>query len=1125
MKKIRELLYSLFFEYKKEIIIMQNAILLMIVSMSYAANSYSQGAKINLKLENTTVKEVLYEIENQSEFYFIYNDDLIDVTRKINISVKNKKIDDVLILIFDSEDVRIFTNDRYIILTPKNYGQQNTISGMVTNEFGEPLPGVDVLVKGTNNGTSTNFDGAYSLSNVDPNAILVFSYLGMISQEVKRGDQEIINIKMIEDSYGLDEVIVTGYSTVKKRDITGSISSITSKDLSKSGSVNLAQTVQGKTAGVYITRQNGRPGEGVSVRIRGMGGINDSEPLYVVDGIYGGSLSGINPNEIESIEILKDASSAAIYGARGANGVVLITTKKGKAGKMQVSYNGSIGFQNIINSGDVQMLNAGQYGEVQNTMFRNDGFAEPFGDPNRDPALFPVPSQLGAGTDWMEEMYSSNVPTQDHLLSFSGGTEKHTANISLSYINQEGLLLNSGYEKFNFRVNTDHKINKWLNIGNRTSFGNGKTTGSSRSDNKYGDFYFTLLAEPTIPVFNEDGTLAGPPSNFYMPNRTPYAKNVSSDPVSKSYGISNLFYLELKPLEYLTFKTNLINGYWSQESTNHINNIFDEGIVGGSEVNVSGGNTITSEWTWNNLLSFDKEFGDHSVKALVGYEMRHSNWNNIYGNSIYLDPSYRVIQSGAAETSNFDQSRGEESMISYFGNVTYNYKEKYYLTGNIRRDGSSRFGENNRFGIFPSFSVAWRLSEESFFPDLFDDFKLRASWGQVGNDKIGSYRYIAPMANVFYSMTGQNASFDSGMVIKGLANTDLKWETSTQTNIGIDMTLFNYKLHLVADYFVTDVTDMLLGKTIPVTSGIGSLAWGRYESVITNVGALTNKGFELELGYTDRVGDFTYSINANLTTYSNEVTNLGENEYLSGSLEGDIRNRTYVGGSLGDFYGYVNEGIFQTQAELDAANALNPDAPYQANETIPGDFKFKDLNGDGTITDADRKILGSPIPDFTYGLGLDLGYKRLSFSALFYGSQGNLIYNSLRSELEQQGRSMNKATTVLDAWHGEGTSNSIPIRRTQDLNTNFRTSSTYLEDGSFLRLQNIMFSYDLPVLFGEMQVFVSGDNLITFTDYSGFNPEVSITKAGDGGNRLDSGVDMGYYPSSSIYRIGFRVTF
>jgi len=487
---------------------------------------HGQASNITLKINNERVTRVLEEIERQSEFRFAFSTELIDVDRKVSVEINNKNIDEALDIVFHGTDIIHLKQGASILLYPKQLNtsrtslisQQNTVTGIISDANGEPLPGVDVIVKGTLNGVSSDFNGNYSISNVPQGAVLTFSFVGMKTQEIIVNDQATINVKMLDDAFGLDEVVIVGYSTVKKRDLTGSISSITSNDLSKSGSANLAQAVQGKTAGVLITRQNGKPGGGVSVRIRGVGGINNSEPLYVVDGIYGGSLSGLNPNEIESIEILKDASSAAIYGARGANGVVLITTKRGKAGKMQVSYSGSTGFQNVINSGNVKMLNATQYGEVQNTMFRNDGFTEPFGDPNRDPAIFPIPSQLGAGTNWMDEMYDSNVLMQDHLLSFSGGTENHIANISLSYINQDGVYLNTSSEKFNFRINSDHKINKWLKVGNSTSLGNSKTTGRQRTDNKYGDFWRMLMAEPTIPVFNEDGTLAGPPSNFYGPH-------------------------------------------------------------------------------------------------------------------------------------------------------------------------------------------------------------------------------------------------------------------------------------------------------------------------------------------------------------------------------------------------------------------------------------------------------------------------------------------------------------------------------------------------------------------------------------------------------------------------------
>ena len=1132
MKKIEELLCSFVKEHKKTIIVMRNTILLLLIGVfqMYATGTYSQTTRLSLKLNSATVKEVLAEIENQSEFYFLYNSELIDVSRKVDISVKNKKINDILSQIFDDE-VKVLVNDKYIILTPASGGQQNVIKGKVTDVNGDPLPGVAVVVKGTTHGVITDVNGNYSISDVPADAHLIFSFIGMKTQEVVVNGQETINVTMQNDVFSLDEVITVGYSTVKKRDVTGSISSINSKDLAKTGSATIAQAIQGQTSGVLIAPKSGKPGAGLSVRIRGVGGINNSEPLYVVDGIYGGSLQGINPDEIESIEILKDASSAAIYGARGANGVVLITTKRGKAGKMKVTYNGSIGFQNMINSGNAELLNAREYAEVQNTMYRNDGLPEPFGgDPNMPADLFPPPSKLGEGTDWLDVMFRSNAPIHDHLLSFSGGSENHTAYVSISYFNQDGIGIESGMSKLNFRVNTDHKIKKWLKIGNSTSFGNREVDGQDWTDHKWGQFYGTVLTPPTIPVFNEDGTLAGPEHPFYGPARTPYAKVISSDPVNKSFGLSNSIYADFQIWKFLDFRTNFNNNYYSSASTNYTNDIYDEGIVADNRVKVKANNSYSTGWTWSNVLKFNNSFGSHNVHALAGYERRYSMWNSISGYSEYLDPSYRIVSSGPAELSTLNQYRGEESMVSYFASASYNFKERYYFTGNIRHDGSSRFGENNRFGTFPSFSVAWRLSNESFFPenDIVTDIKLRGSWGQVGNDKIGNYKYIAPMANVFYTFSGQNGDFESGLVTSGLANTDLKWETSTQTNFGIDLMMFKSKLRLTADYFVTDVSDMLLGKTIPVTAGIASLSWGRYVSVITNVGALTNKGFEFEANYSNMAGNFSYSLHANITTYNNEVTDIGENEYLTGT-SAIVRNRTYVGGGLGDFYGYVCEGIFQSQDEIDAANAIDgdPSSPYQVAETVPGDFKFKDLNGDGVIDDEDRQTIGSPIPDFTYGFGFDLGYRRFKLSTLFYGSSGNEIYNSLRSELEQQGRSPNKSRSVLDAWSGPGTSNTIPIRRVKDLNKNDRTSTAYLENGSFLRLQNIVLSYDIPVSFAKIQVYVSGDNLLTFTKYSGYNPDISIDQSGDygEGNILDSGIDDGYYPSSSIYRFGVNITF
>ncbi len=1106
--------------------------------LAYDGNAQYENIKdirITVKIQDATLEEAIKAIEGKTPFKFTFEEKDLLLRNGISIKAKNKSLDQVLQELSRVAGVEFKQiNDNIHIKTAKrdeikvSSSQEKTITGKVTSsEDGIGLPGVNVVVKGTTQGTVTDVDGNYTLDVPGEESVLVFSSVGFIQEEVTVGNQTVIDMALTPDVTALEEIVVVGYSTVKKRDLTGSISSIDKKELSKYGAPNLAQAIQGRAAGIYITRDNGKPGAGFSVRIRGVGGVNDSEPLYVIDGVYGGSLTGINPNEIQSIEILKDASSAAIYGARGANGVVIITTNRGSAGKMNVTYAGSYGIQNMINSGNVQLLNAVQYGEVQNTMYRNDGLPEPFGgDPNRPAELFPDPSQL-SGANWLDVVVKSNVPIQDNLLSFSGGSEKHFAYVSLGYLNQDGLLVNSGYDRFTFRINTDHKITDWLKMGNRTSYSRSNEIGEN-VDNKYSNFYRMLTDPPTIPVYNEDGTFAGPPDPFYSPSRTAYARIVSRNVVTKSSYFSNNIYLELKPIKSLTFTTTLSNTLGAIDYNDYRNNIYDEGIVSDNRIEITSRNSLNTRWIWNNVLAFDKSFGNHHLKALVGYESQAGTYNSIRGSSTYSDPSFRVVESGAADISSFQQNKGEDSMISYFGNITYNYKDKYYFTGNIRRDGSSRFGANNKFGTFPSASVAWRVSNESFMQgsSIFSDLKIRASYGQVGNDKIGNYRYLAPMATVFYSMSGLDGDFLSGLVTKGIGNPDLKWETSTQKNIGIDMSFFDDKLSFIADYFVTDVEDMLLGKTIPVTSGIAALSWGRYVTVITNAGSLTNSGFELEASYRNSIGDLTYDLSGNITTYNNEVTDLGENEYLTGAMYQDVRNRTYVGGSLGDFYGYVTEGIFQTQEELDAANGLgDPNVPYQQAETVPGDFRFKDLNGDGVINDQDREIIGSPIPDFTYGFGLNLGYKGFKFSVLFYGSQGNQIYNSLRQELEQTGRAANKSVTVLNAWNGPGTSNTITRRAVQDRNNNFRTSSTYVEDASFLRLQNIMFSYNPPVSFGSLNIFLSGDNLLTFTKYQGFNPEVTITKDGVGGNRLDSGVDYGFYPSASIIRLGVRISY
>jgi TonB-linked SusC/RagA family outer membrane protein len=1100
-----------------------------------AVESYAQMTKLSVKLNNEPLEQVLKFIEDESEFFFLYNRDLIDVEQKVSVNAENKTIKSILDDVLVGTDISFVVYDRQIVLTNTSVinemvAQQSSVSGKVTDKSGQPLPGVTVVVKGTTNGTVTNADGTYSLSNIPENATLVFSFVGMRTQEITIGNQTKINVTMEDETIGLDEVVAIGYGTQKKRDIAGSISSVKGTDLTKSGLGNAVEALQGRIAGVSVVSNSGKPGTGVSLRIRGIGGINNSDPLYVIDGIQGGDISEINSNDIQSIEVLKDAASSAIYGARGANGVVIVTTKRGEQGKPKITYNGSYGVQNMMNPNNLINLNAQEYAETINKAYIADGQGAVFGGTNTEKypvEYFPAPSELGKGTDWTDVMTNKNAPIQEHVISVSGGNENQKVYVSLGYLKQDGIVVFTGYERYSFVINTDHKINNWLKFGNNTSLLHSvKSGGTVYGDESgmYTDMFYMFTQPSTLPVYEEDGSFAGPPTPFYRPTRNPYAVAANTDANKKSNAINNNIYIELNPIKYLMLKSSFITILNSSNYDYFYNGIFEEGITKGSQTSLNIQDNQSLGWMWSNTINYNRDFDDHSLNLLGGYEVAESSSSGIIGYATYSDPSIKVVGTNGALTASINQSKYESSTISYFGRAAYNYKSKYYLTGNIRRDGSSKFGANNRFGVFPSFSGAWRLSGEDFFPkNIFSDLKLRAGYGEVGNDKIGDYSFLAPLTTVIYSMTGQNGSFNNGLAVASVANPDLKWETTKQLNFGIDVAAFDNKLTFAAEYFKTDVTDMLLGVSIPTTSGISDTGWGRYAYLTTNLGALTNKGFEFDLNYRGSVRDITYSLNANLTTFDNEVTDIGENPYLQGTV-----SRTYKGGSLGDFYGYVCEGIFQTQAEVDAANALNGNSGvyYQFKETAPGDFKYADLNGDKIINDKDQKVIGSPVPKFTYGFGINVSYKQFSLNSLFTGIYGNEIYNGLRGgQLEATGDTYNKSSTVLNAWDGEGTSNTIPRRLPMDVNQNSRVSTMYLESGSFLRLRNIVISYSLSksatqkFACDNATVFLAGDNLFTIANYKGFDPEVSTI------NNLNAGLDNSFYPHASIVRMGLKITF
>ncbi|MDF9797884.1 TonB-linked SusC/RagA family outer membrane protein [Catalinimonas alkaloidigena] len=1024
-------------------------------------------------------------------------------------------------------------------------GEQNIrVSGkVVSDDDREGMPGVNVIVKETSIGTVTNIDGDFSIEVSGQDAILVFSSVGYITQEIIVGNQTEINVTLASDVRALDELVVVGYGTQKKRDITGSISSVSGEELNETISSNFVQALQGRTAGVFVNSNSGQPGGGVSVRIRGIGGLNNSEPLYVVDGVQmsgGGSdyynpLASINPNDIESIEVLKDASSAAIYGARAANGVVLITTKRGKSGKPRLNYSGSFGVQNLTNPNHFDLLNAREFATVVNQTVVGDGGVPIFGaNTEQYPLeLFPAPDALGVGTDWMDEVFVDNASIQDHQFSISGGNEAHKYFLSLNYFDQDGTMLGTKFKRYSIRLNTDNNLTDNIIVGNSLliSHNNSNTLQAVRNG-VGGILYNTLVAPPTIPVYNEDGSFAGPPTSFYQPRRTPVASILDPTREARRTELIGNVYGQVNFLKDFSFKTSFSLNMGSDKNEQYTPT-YDEGINSSSITSLSSSNSTSSTWIYSNVLSYNKDIKEHHISAMAGMESQEHQSDFLQGTARYTDDAIKVVSSEGSEVATVDQSKSASSLLSYFGRVAYNYAAKYYIEGNIRRDGSSKFGRNSRWGVFPSVSGAYRISNEDFFPDnaVVNGLKLRVSYGKVGSDRIGDFRYIAGLRNVFYAFGNTNGSFANGLAIDELGNPDLKWETSEQINYGIDAEFFDSKLLLTAEYYETNVSDMLLGLPIPAITGIsasvGEITLGE---IISNAGSLTNKGFELEVEYRNHVGDFNYSVGGNLTTFNNKVTDIGRNEQIWGmSIDGNNVSRTVVGGSLGEFYGYVVEGIFQTQEEVDAANALGEeDMPYQDPNTAPGDFRYKDLDGDNVITAADRDVIGSPIPDFTYGLNMNLAYKNFDLSLLLTGSQGNEIYNANRRNLEASGQTnFNKSKTVLDAWSGPNTSNTIPRRIASDPNLNKRVSSVFVEDGSYMTLRNVQINYHLPmelisrISLSDAMVYLSGQRLFTFTKYSGFDPIVG----NNGGSNLNAGIDNDLYPQAKSVHLGLQISF
>lgn len=998
--------------------------------------------------------------------------------------------------------------------------EAQTVSGRVTSsESNEPLVGASIRIQNTNQGTVTDADGTYVLSGVQPGDSLIYSYIGCIEVRLSYQGQSQLNIQLSSDDRLLDEMIVVGYGSQKRSSITGAVSMIKSDEITSTPALRIEQALQGRMAGVQVSQSSGAPGAPLTVRIRGTGTINNSDPLYIVDGVPVGGLDFLNPSDIESVNVLKDAASAAIYGARGSNGVVLIKTFNGKRNQEGiVQYNAYYGIQNAWKK--PRLLNAREYAILSNEAHIAAG-AAPLPE-------FANPDALGEGTDWVSAIMQS-APIYDHQLSISGGSEKSTYVISGNYFNQEGIIggKKAAFDRITARINTTHQVKKWLLLGNTLNYTWLNRDGLTDNSEFNSPLIRALNIDPVTPIRKANGTFA----------YSPYTDTDIANPVN---AIEQTFdsWTTNRVVGSVFAEAELFKGLKAR-STYSIDNTFanqrrfypkfdlsvdpvlsDAPATEKNLVNSVGFNANKwSNWQWENTLTYIFTIGkDHHLNALAGTSAllnRHyynggantnlpsNKWEDAYISNT-IDP--------IASQSSYEGA-DESALNSYFGRINYDFKDTYFFTATMRADGSSRFGVNNRWGYFPSFSGSWIFTNDGLLDNWLALGKLRLSWGQNGNDNIGNYGYTSVISSGQNYVFGPGEVITNGSVALGASNPDLKWETSTQTNIGLDLDLLSGRMQVITDYFVKKTSNMLYA--IPVLSTSGTAA------PVQNVASAINKGWELAAYLKSRPASaLQYNIGGNLTFIHNEVTDLGTGgePINTGRIQSANSTvaRTDVGHPLASFYGYVTDGIFQTQDEV--ANHA-----FQSEGTSPGDIRFKDLNQDGVIDVNDRTYIGNPIPKITYGLSGNAAYRGFDLSLFWQGTYGNDIYNgSVRYDFTY----VNRPQSALERWTGPGTSNTQPRVSLNDPNQNARVSDRFVEDGSYLRLKNIQLGYTLPsklmqkVAIRELRLYISAQNLLTFTGYSGMDPEIGVV-----GSPLELGIDKGFYPQSRIWMAGVNLKF
>lgn len=1047
------------------------------------------------------------------------------------------------------------------------------VKGRVTSEKGEALVGVNVILKGTSIGMTTDANGDYAINVPDGSSTLVFSFIGYKKQEILVGNQSILNVTLAPDDQTLNEVVVTAYSSQRKKDITGAVSVVNVSDMTKQPTGFLTNQLQGQAAGVTVI-SSGQPGSDPQIRIRGINTFGNNTPLYIVDGVPTQNITNLNPNDVGSIQVLKDAGAASIYGSRASNGVIIITTKKGH-GKVNVQYDGYYGVQQPRSGNVWNLLNPQEEANLRWVANKNSGIpindpmygngATPVlpdyilplgkmeGDPAVDPAKYYVnPNYTSAddynsfyriikanksGTDWFHEVFKP-ATNASHNITVNGGTERGSYLFSLNYLHQEGTLLSTYLKRYSLRSNTQFNVSDHVRIGENLTY----TINQNPKIDEFANnnvISVTYAMAPILPVYDIKGNYAGAFNTGYNGNN-PVANLQRQARSNRDMGhrLFGNMYAEVDFLKYFTLRTNFggetyfnsARSFWYPMYENPENS-------NTNSYSQSANNGYT--WTWTNTLTFQKQFGtDHDLKTVVGTEAYQNIFENLGGTTLSyftFDPNYTTLSTGSGIQTNYS-GRSRETLRSEFGRVDYSFRDTYLLSGTIRRDGSSKFVQY-QYGWFPAVSAGWRVSKERFMTGIkwLSDLKLRASWGIMGNQlnvnaNNGYYTFVMDKSASYYDLGRTNNSNMAGFQVGQIGNPNAKWEKNINANLGIDATLLNGAIDITADFFRKDIKDLLYNPAIPGTQGVGTVPF-------VNIAGVKNTGLDLSInGHKSFSNGLKMNVGLTFTTYKNEVTQVTDNTnffYSTGRQHNGIDFvRNEVGHPIGSFYGYQIEGFWNSTEELNNANAKaqqatgNPTAVYQTDQAL-GRFRYADANGDGRITPEDRVFLGNPNPDFNYGINLGLTYKQFDLSAFFYGVQGNDLwnYNLYYTDFYASFLQAKSKTAYYDAWTPENHNAKVAIQETKmTFSTNGAPNSYYVENGSYLKLKNLQIGYNLPAFLSKkvgvekLRVYVQTANLFTLTQYTGLDPEIS-------GSAVSFGVDRGVYPNDRQFLMGLQLSF